>query len=49
MQLPLVLSLLGRFYIMRLPRRGRRFERITFHARVTQCLGGLQARGGAAL
>lgn len=31
-----------RFYIMRLPRRGRRFERITYHAKVTQCLGGLQ-------
>ncbi|KAI7843029.1 hypothetical protein COHA_003361 [Chlorella ohadii] len=31
-----------RFYIMRLPRRGRRFERITYHAQVTQCLGGLQ-------
>ncbi|PSC74878.1 ureidoglycolate hydrolase [Micractinium conductrix] len=31
-----------RFYIMRLPRRGRRFERITYHARVTQCLGVLQ-------
>lgn len=31
-----------RFYIMRLPRRGRTFERITYHAKVTQCLGGLQ-------
>ncbi|KAL4430401.1 hypothetical protein ABPG77_002207 [Micractinium sp. CCAP 211/92] len=31
-----------RFYIMRLPHRGRRFERITYHAKVTQCLGGLQ-------
>jgi hypothetical protein len=30
-----------RFYIMRLPRRGRRFNRITFHAKVTQCLGAL--------
>ncbi|KAF8062111.1 hypothetical protein HT031_004371 [Scenedesmus sp. PABB004] len=30
-----------RFYIMRLPRRGLRFTRITYHARVTQCLGGL--------
>lgn len=26
---------------MRLPRRGLRFHRITYHARVTQCLGGL--------
>ncbi|KAK9842219.1 hypothetical protein WJX81_001181 [Elliptochloris bilobata] len=31
-----------RFYIMRLPRRGLTFHRITFHAKVTQCLGGLQ-------
>ncbi|KAI3425304.1 hypothetical protein D9Q98_009069 [Chlorella vulgaris] len=31
-----------RFYIMRLPRRGRTFERITYHAQVTQCLGCLQ-------
>lgn len=29
---------------MRLPARGRRFHRITYHARVTQCLGGLQVR-----
>ena len=28
-----------RFYIMRLPRRGLTFERITYHANVTQCLG----------
>lgn len=27
---------------MRLPQRGRRFHRITFHAKVTQCLGSLQ-------
>lgn len=27
---------------MRLPRRGRTFERITYHAQVTQCLGCLQ-------
>jgi hypothetical protein len=31
-----------RFYIMRLPKRGRRFRRITFHRQVTQCLGSLQ-------
>lgn len=30
-----------RFYIMRLPKRSLRFHRITFHAEVTQCLGGL--------
>lgn len=30
-----------RFYIMRLPHRGRCFDRITFHANVTQCLGAL--------
>ena len=30
-----------RFYIMQLPRRGRTFHRITYHADVTQCLGGL--------
>ena len=35
------------FYIMRLPKRGRQFDRITFHANVTQCLGALQVwRGG---
>ena len=27
-----------RFYIMRLPRRGLSFDRITYHAEVTQCL-----------
>lgn len=31
-----------RFYIMRLPARGRTFECITFHGKVTQCLGELQ-------
>lgn len=30
-----------RFYIMRLPERGLVFDRITYHAKVTQCLGGL--------
>ena len=30
-----------RFYIMRLPSRGVAFDRITYHAQVTQCLGGL--------
>ncbi|KXZ43895.1 hypothetical protein GPECTOR_78g83 [Gonium pectorale] len=30
-----------RFYIMRLPVRGLRFHRITYHGKVTQCLGGL--------
>uniref|UniRef100_A0A383WDS5 Ureidoglycolate hydrolase n=1 Tax=Tetradesmus obliquus TaxID=3088 RepID=A0A383WDS5_TETOB len=30
-----------RFYIMRLPKRGLCFSRITYHASVTQCLGGL--------
>lgn len=30
-----------RFYIMHLPRRGMTFDRITYHANVTQCLGGL--------
>eukprot|EP00898_Chlorokybus_atmophyticus_P001792 jgi/Chlat1/2613/Chrsp178S02461 len=30
-----------RFYIMRLPRRGRVLDRITHHAKVTQCLGSL--------
>lgn len=28
-----------RFYIMRLAKRGHAFSRITFHAKVTQCLG----------
>ena len=30
-----------RFYIMNLPKRGLSFSRITYHANVTQCLGGL--------
>ncbi len=30
-----------RFYIMRIQRRGLQFDRITYHARVTQCLGSL--------
>lgn len=30
-----------RFYIMRLPARGLRFHRITYHGKVTQCLGSL--------
>lgn len=30
-----------RFYIMRLPRRGMSFDKITYHEKVTQCLGGL--------
>lgn len=30
-----------RFYIMRLPHRGRRFQAITRHRRCTQCLGSL--------
>lgn len=29
----------GRFYIMRLPARGLTFHRITYHGKVTQCLG----------
>jgi ureidoglycolate hydrolase len=29
---------------MRIPERGMRFTRITYHADVTQCLGGLQQR-----
>ena len=33
-----------RLYLMHLPYRGREFDRITYHARVTQCLGGLQVR-----
>lgn len=28
-----------RFYIMKLPRRGLTFDRITYHDNVTQCLG----------
>eukprot|EP00878_Enallax_costatus_P024862 GHUV01026555.1.p1 GENE.GHUV01026555.1~~GHUV01026555.1.p1 ORF type:complete len:156 (+),score=20.55 GHUV01026555.1:110-577(+) len=35
-----------RFYIMRLPRRGLEFNRITYHANCTQCLGGLQSSRG---
>lgn len=35
-----------RFYIMRLPRRGLDFSRITYHASCTQCLGGLQSSTG---
>jgi ureidoglycolate hydrolase len=31
-----------RLYVMRLPERGRKFHRITYHARVTQCLGCVQ-------
>jgi len=34
-----------RFYIMRLPTRGVHFHRITFHAKVTQCLGLLSPMG----
>eukprot|EP00879_Flechtneria_rotunda_P011510 GHRR01012023.1.p1 GENE.GHRR01012023.1~~GHRR01012023.1.p1 ORF type:complete len:203 (+),score=23.42 GHRR01012023.1:190-798(+) len=30
-----------RFYIMRIPERGLTFSHITYHANVTQCLGGL--------
>lgn len=30
-----------RLYIMSLPATGLRFDRITYHADVTQCLGGL--------
>ena len=33
--------MLLRFYIMRIPRRGLTFDRITYHAKVTQCLGSL--------
>lgn len=28
-----------RFYIMKIPRRGLCFDRITYHSHVTQCLG----------
>lgn len=31
-----------RFYIMKLPRRGLTFDRITYHNNVTQCLGSVQ-------
>ena len=34
-----------RFYIMRLPKRGLRFHRITYHQQCTQCLGGLSPPG----
>ncbi|GAX74466.1 hypothetical protein CEUSTIGMA_g1915.t1 [Chlamydomonas eustigma] len=34
-----------RFYIMRLPKKGLRFHRITYHAQCTQCLGSLQPMG----
>jgi len=34
-----------RFYIMRLPRRGLKFHRITYHAKCTQCLGVLNPIG----
>ena len=30
-----------RLYIMRIERRGLTFDRITYHAKVTQCLGAL--------
>lgn len=33
-----------RFYIMRLPHRGRRFHHITRHEACTQCLGALDGR-----
>jgi ureidoglycolate hydrolase len=33
-----------RFYIMRLPARGRKFHRITRHGQCTQCLGSLGGR-----
>lgn len=33
-----------RFYIMRLPRKGRQFSRITRHLRCTQCLGALNGQ-----
>lgn len=34
-----------RFYIMRLPKRDTKFHRITYHAKVTQCLGVLNPVG----
>jgi len=34
-----------RFYIMRLPERGLKFDRITYHGKVTQCLGLLSPIG----
>lgn len=30
-----------RFYIMRLPRKGLSFQQITYHDKVTQCLGSI--------
>ncbi|GAB4142721.1 MAG: hypothetical protein Fur0046_19420 [Cyanobacteria bacterium J069] len=33
-----------RFYIMRLPQRGRQFSRITRHRQCTQCLGSLAGK-----
>lgn len=33
--------MLPRFYVMRLPKRGMSFDRITYHAKVTQCLGAI--------
>lgn len=33
-----------RFYIMRLPRRGRKFSCITRHQQCTQCLGSLEGK-----
>lgn len=33
-----------RFYIMRLPYRGLKFDRITRHHQVTQCLGALEGK-----
>lgn len=39
------LTCVRRFYIMRLPKRGLRFHRITYHAKCTQCLGGLNPVG----
>jgi ureidoglycolate hydrolase len=33
-----------RFYIMRLPKRGRTFRKITRHVRCTQCLGSLEGK-----
>ena len=33
-----------RFYIMHLPRKGLSFDRITYHAKVSQCLGTLASR-----
>jgi ureidoglycolate hydrolase len=33
-----------RFYIMRLKKRGRRFDRITRHTKCTQCLGSLEGK-----